>query len=57
MQGEKPYHMERKRPVVEKKRIRLLSGDFKGECRLYRVDIADELIANGKAVVVQNKEE
>ena len=50
----RPEEMEREtypqvKRHVEKKRIRLLSGDFRGETRVYAVPYADELIANRRA--------
>lgn len=38
------YHMEKKRPFIHKKRIKLLRGDYRGEIRFYADEYADDLI-------------
>lgn len=47
------YRMEKARPFVHKKKIRLLKGDYRGEIRVYADEYADDLISRRMAEEVK----
>jgi hypothetical protein len=49
------YHMEKKRPFIHKKRIKLLRGDYRGEIKVLADEYADDLIKRGVAVEIREE--